>query len=392
KTGSNPLFEVVNKNPRKIEGVGIDSDLLKILLTLGGDIHIRDKNNNTLLMKALENISDIDTIEYLINKSSNVNAQNDKGLYPINFALSYDLKISKLLIQKGARLNIKDYEGNNPLMLASENGSLETIKFLVSKGFKINDKNNLGQTALNFAVRGSNQAVIEYLINNGADATNSHLKYDLIYTYNTSFRNVLFENIDLLLKGGFDINEVDKDGNNLLIKTNSKNISTSFLDYIITKGFDINHKNNFGENILFSELKKDINSEVIIFLLNKNIDINNKNKNAFELFLESESTNEEILLKFLNKNNRPLQSEYRYLFHKKSDFLDTVLKNIDLDYYLKDIKFINSLFNYLVANKIKNNLINTLISKGFDLNTKNSDGDTLLIKSILDNNPNLFNQ
>ena len=53
---------------------------------------------------------------------------------------------------KGAKLDVKDkFEGETALHLASRNEHLEVVKLLIERGADINIKNNEGETPLDFA-------------------------------------------------------------------------------------------------------------------------------------------------------------------------------------------------------------------------------------------------
>ena len=57
----------------------------------------------------------------------------------------------KLLVENGADIDVKDYEGCSSLMWASLEGHLEIVKYLVKNGADINIKNEDGKTALDWA-------------------------------------------------------------------------------------------------------------------------------------------------------------------------------------------------------------------------------------------------
>eukprot|EP00919_Chromeraceae_sp_WS-2016_P002435 GHVR01005883.1.p1 GENE.GHVR01005883.1~~GHVR01005883.1.p1 ORF type:complete len:151 (+),score=4.48 GHVR01005883.1:292-744(+) len=51
------------------------------------------------------------------------------------------LDMVKLLTDKGAVVNVKNYEGNTALMIASQRNHLNIVKYLIEKGAEINLRN-----------------------------------------------------------------------------------------------------------------------------------------------------------------------------------------------------------------------------------------------------------
>jgi ankyrin repeat protein len=112
-------------------------------------------------------------IELLLANGANVNnTAPKKGQYITRTpALIHAVKnnlfdIYKILIERGADVNIQDSEGNTPLMYASD---IEIVKDLINHGAIVNEKNNDGETALMLKYRSENIELIKCLIENGAD-------------------------------------------------------------------------------------------------------------------------------------------------------------------------------------------------------------------------------
>ena len=112
-------------------------------------------------------------IELLLANGANVNnTAPKKGQYftrtpPLIHAVKNNLfDIYKILIERGANVNLQDSEGTTPLMHASD---IKIVKDLISKGAIVNEKNNDGETALMLKYRSKNIELIKCLIENGAD-------------------------------------------------------------------------------------------------------------------------------------------------------------------------------------------------------------------------------
>jgi adenosine deaminase len=63
-----------------------------------------------------------------------------------------DASLVKLLIEKGANVNVKTDKGRTPLSVGVENGHLEVVKHLVEKGADANIKSAAGQTPLKLSI------------------------------------------------------------------------------------------------------------------------------------------------------------------------------------------------------------------------------------------------
>ncbi|GAB1601266.1 serine/threonine-protein phosphatase 6 regulatory ankyrin repeat subunit C-like [Argonauta hians] len=103
---------------------------------------------------------DLDRITALIQSNADVNvtASHD-GKTPLHFvcesqADGYDNdnacveEISRMLISKGANINLSDNEGNTPISLSCENNNIQLVKLLLESGCNINTSSTLLNTPM----------------------------------------------------------------------------------------------------------------------------------------------------------------------------------------------------------------------------------------------------
>jgi uncharacterized protein len=137
----------------------------------GADVNAKDIFGWTALMRASYGGYTYgryaEVVKLLLDKGANVNIKTKEGITALMEASSGGYaEVVKLLLDKGADVNIKTDEGITALMeassggyskkeifgkaqtAASERGCIEVIKLLLAKGANINVKNSKGETAL----------------------------------------------------------------------------------------------------------------------------------------------------------------------------------------------------------------------------------------------------
>ena len=76
----------------------------------------------------------------------------------------------KLLLEKGADVESKIYDGQTPLSWAAEKGHEAVVKLLLEKGADVESKDRHdGQTPLSWAAEKGHEAVVKLLLEKGAD-------------------------------------------------------------------------------------------------------------------------------------------------------------------------------------------------------------------------------
>ena len=97
-------------------------------------------------------------------------AKDNNGFTPLHCAIQFwRTGNAKLLIDKGADLNVQDNEGYTPLHLAAWQGMKDMAELLIDRGANLNTQDNWGWTPLHRAVIAKQQDIAKLLIDEGAD-------------------------------------------------------------------------------------------------------------------------------------------------------------------------------------------------------------------------------
>ena len=93
-----------------------------------------------------------------------------------------NLDVVRLLVSRGASVNLPNCRQTTPLMGAALSGNLDVVKYLVENGAEIDTVNLTRSTALCAAAKSGHHKVIEYLLKNGANLSHENVnRYTALY-------------------------------------------------------------------------------------------------------------------------------------------------------------------------------------------------------------------
>jgi ankyrin repeat protein len=246
--------------------------LAKALIDAGADVNATDENGRAALHWMAEDLADADLAKLCIEKGAKVD-QLDTEEYtqisPLHRAVVRPkLDFAQALVDGGATIDVRDYEGHTPLMMLCKSSSgvmskteIENAKWLVARGADINAVNENGETPLMFAA-GSGREMTEFLLGKGAKVTsNTWQMTPLYYCLSTNDKDKALW--DLLIAAGCDVNHDGERGTPLREAQSCWNPTA--VAYLLAKGAKQDVKDDRGETPLESAIR--LKQDKIIKLL-----------------------------------------------------------------------------------------------------------------------------
>jgi len=150
-----------------------NEDISRILIKHGVNLNCVTNSNVTALMMACSNRSH-DIVKLLLDSQVDVNIQsriNGNTALTLVSKYYYDYNIVSLLIDKGnADVNIANWKGETPLILAASVNNIENVILFIEKGANMNVKEKTkGLAPLHIVLNNFNYYLAKYLCQHHAD-------------------------------------------------------------------------------------------------------------------------------------------------------------------------------------------------------------------------------
>ncbi len=144
--------------------------LAQVLHRNGSSVEPRDNSENTPLYSAAF-YGDLEMVQVLLEYGVDINAQNRYGRTPLSFASLDDRddpRVARLLVERGADPNTRNWISFTPLLDALEARMIEIARVLIELGASVEVKDNGGRTPLDIASGEQREEIIKLLLEHRA--------------------------------------------------------------------------------------------------------------------------------------------------------------------------------------------------------------------------------
>jgi ankyrin repeat protein len=147
----------------------IQKNNIDLIRTLINNDNVNLHKNGTTPLHHASSIGNTEVVKLLIEKGADINVKNNFGSTPLHYASNEgNTEVVKLLIDNGADINVKDRADTTPLHKASFKGHTEVVNLLIENGADIHVKDNSGDTPLKVANEYGRTEVVHLLFEKGA--------------------------------------------------------------------------------------------------------------------------------------------------------------------------------------------------------------------------------
>lgn len=411
-TGLSPLMSAVIKN---------NSDMVELLIKAGGDPNAKMNEGLTALHYVGANPEKEESdyskvVSLLIQAGADINSQEKTGATAVSLAVITNRpKTLAVFLTFKPDVNLANFKGGTPLMIAANNNRINMLKALLKAGANLNQKvPEGGWAALHFAITNDLKTGHDYdqiatlLINAGADINvqtdNGHTALSLAIFMDQP------KTFSVLLKEKANPNLVFQNGWSPLIIAAYYN-RQNMVAPLIAGGAKVNYKTKLGLTALLTIFEKDDASDHDV-------------ASIFSTLVDAGATMEPKYLNQLTDHGTPRLQALIHL-NRHETFDELLRLNPDLNAVdssgltalmiavddgdkkrvkalltkganptLKNIDGWTAL-HYTVNAKSENihdypEIAALLIAEGVDINDKTHDGFTPLLISVLNNKPGTF--
>lgn len=163
-------------------------ELVKLLIENGANVNARDKEGRTPLMVLAFHHDNIEIVRALLDGGADIETNDNSADTPIiEAAWGGRPNLTKLLIEKGAKVNAQSANGKTPLHWASENlpnrspsitaeGRLAVVQILLENKANVNAKDSQGYTPLDLATKSEKSDIASLLKKHGGKHSDTFKK------------------------------------------------------------------------------------------------------------------------------------------------------------------------------------------------------------------------
>jgi ankyrin repeat protein len=376
-----------------IASISQANKLLSAIPTQGLNIDAKDENGNTPLLIAAES-SQWNNVDLFLAMGAQVNISNRAGKTPLLFAgAKGNLATVKNLMEKGADVKKADNAGMTLIHYLAANrtkGALALLSDAVSKGALVNAASTDGSSPIGISIAEGNSGAFSVFLELGADKDFLEGKTTPLHIFAYEKKRKDFSKT--LIEKGADIKKTSTEGKTILHLAASQD-DWQFVNFVLGFNPDINARDSGGLTPLLAAIDKSAIRSAGI-LMEKGADVNVKDrigrnaihylaaaKNATGLLSKLEGSKLDINAKD-STGRTPLAMAVE---NGRTENVEYLL-NIGAD-----VNGIDHAGNALIlaAYEKSRPMLNLFINRGAKLNVKKSDGKTLLLLGLENNDTSL---
>jgi ankyrin repeat protein len=240
-------------------------------------VNKRAKGGQTALHHAALS-KDIALVQLLLNKGADIKAEDNNRRTALHIATKEgNTAVVQLLLDQGADANAKDLRLETALHVAARKGNTAVVQLLLDRGADVNAKDWFGSSVLHAAAfPGISEAVVQLLLDRGADI-------NALYQFGNSALHAAALTgseavVQLLLERGAIVKARDRDGEtplHLAAMLGHKAVVQLLLD----RGANIEVKSKFGKTALHLSAEYE-EEDIVYFLLDRGADVNAKDNDG----------------------------------------------------------------------------------------------------------------
>lgn len=369
-------------------------DAAKLLLAYGANVNHQDAYQRTALRFAASDGND-EKVRFLLDSKADPNIVDDNGESPLTVAVYKHHECAKILVESGADIDHKGYDGSTALMLAIKEKQFDTVKYLVEKGADLEITNDNGETAFLIAAIKGDMECLQYLHEKGANIFAKTMSGDPAIT-----RAILGDNPEdaakFLISKGIDLNEANYEGVTPLMRASSY-ARHGIVKMLIDVGAKLDEQDADGDTALMKACKNgaSLSAEYLIAAKADLEKVNRRNDTAFSIALDNRyklNGKDDVIFRALMRNGADINRQYeegetkliRALKSGRNLSLANLLITKKVDLNIRDNS--GSTAMHWAAHHGSDVQINKMIKYGAALNCQDMNGYTALMNAIDKNN------
>ncbi len=188
----------------------------------------------------------------LLNKGANINAKSYEGVSPLMYAVSGGhARLVKMLILNGADVNAKPEDGRSALITATQKGQQEIAEELLIAGANVHERDKYGASPLLYASAYNNYSLCDLLLFYGANPNQTDTQQTSPLMAATYAGNIGVA--EMLINEGAIVDAEDENGITALMMA-VQNGDTAFVNFLIRNGADQSHRSLSRNSAFYSAL------------------------------------------------------------------------------------------------------------------------------------------